>query len=99
VYEQGAALVEVALTSGRLFEGDTWRAIVARCAGGRATLHFIGLLSDGNVHAHIRHLEALLHGAAAAGIARIRVHALLDGRDVPATSALDYVDQLEAILG
>ena len=98
VYEQGAMLVDQAIASGRLFEGETWRAIVARCVKNGSALHFIGLLSDGNVHSHINHLVALLRRAAADGVKRIYLHALLDGRDVPSTSALTYVDQIEAVL-
>ena len=98
VFDQGASLVDRAIATGALFEGETWRALVARCAGQGAALHFIGLLSDGNVHSHINHLIALLRRAAAQGVKRLFVHALLDGRDVPSTSALQYVDQIEAVL-
>jgi 2,3-bisphosphoglycerate-independent phosphoglycerate mutase len=61
-------------------------------------VHFLGLVSDGNVHSHLDHLEALLAGAAKAGAKRLHVHALLDGRDVPPTSALEYVDRVERYL-
>ncbi len=98
VYEQGASLVDQAIASGRLFEGETWRAIVARCVAKRSALHFIGLLSDGNVHSHIDQLIALLRRAASEGVVRLFVHALLDGRDVPSTSALEYVDRIEGVL-
>ncbi len=98
VHAQGALLVGRALASGALFEGATWRALVERCRRHRAALHFIGLLSDGNVHAHVDHLEAMLDGAARAGVERLYVHALLDGRDVAPTSALTYVDRLERFL-
>jgi 2,3-bisphosphoglycerate-independent phosphoglycerate mutase len=91
VYDQGAKLVSHSIADGTLFRGETWQKLVARPA-----LHFIGLLSDGNVHAHIAHLEAMLR--AAAGKTRLYVHALLDGRDVPATSALTYVDRIERVL-
>ena len=53
VYDQGALLVDRAIASGRLFEGDCWPALVKRCVGNHSALHFIGLLSDGNVHSHI----------------------------------------------
>ena len=92
VFAQGASLVEDALASGCLF-GSTWRWLID---GG--TLHFLGLLSDGNVHSHERHLHALIRGAARDGVKRVRVHALLDGRDVPEQSALIYVDRLEKVL-
>ena len=98
VYAQGAVLVGRAIASRSLFEGETWRAIVARGARGGA-VHFLGLLSDGNVHSHLDHLEALLGEAARAGCKKLYVHALLDGRDVAPTSALTYVDRIEAFLG
>jgi 2,3-bisphosphoglycerate-independent phosphoglycerate mutase len=98
VYAQGAMLVGRAIATGALFEGQTWRDIVARGARGGA-VHFLGLLSDGNVHSHLDHLEALLAAAAKAGCKRLYVHALLDGRDVPPTSALEYVDRVERFLG
>jgi 2,3-bisphosphoglycerate-independent phosphoglycerate mutase len=98
IFDQGAKLVNEAIASGRMFEGEVWRALVERVKRSGEPLHFIGLLSDGNVHSHVAHLEAMLERAAAEGVKRARVHALLDGRDVPARSALTYVDRLEALL-
>ena len=98
IYDQGALLVNRAISSGRMFEGACWKDIVAQCAKNRSALHFIGLLSDGNVHSHIDHLVAMLRRAASDGVSRLFVHPLLDGRDVGATSALTYVDQLESVL-
>ena len=98
ILEQGAKLVNAALASGELFRGPVWRQAVATVIASGEPLHFIGLLSDGNVHSHIEHLLALLSQAAAEGVPRVRVHALLDGRDVPGRSALLYVDRLEAAL-
>ena len=82
VFEQGAALVDAAIKSGRVFEGEVWRDAVERVASNGEPLHFVGLLSDGNVHAHIEHLIAMLRRAAADGVARLRVHALLDRKSV-----------------
>jgi 2,3-bisphosphoglycerate-independent phosphoglycerate mutase len=62
-------------------------------------LHLIGLLSDGNVHSHIDHLFAMLRHCAEAGVKRVRIHALLDGRDVDEKSALRYIDAAEHVLG
>jgi 2,3-bisphosphoglycerate-independent phosphoglycerate mutase len=98
VYAQGAALVNDALASGALFAGQPWREVIAAAAQAGAALHLIGLLSDGNVHAHVAHLRALVQGAAAARVRRVRIHVLLDGRDVGETSALDYVQPLETFL-
>jgi 2,3-bisphosphoglycerate-independent phosphoglycerate mutase len=97
VFDQGAKLVNSALESGSLFEGATWRDIVARCQAGGA-LHLIGLLSDGNVHSHVDQLFALIGRAQKQGVTRLFVHPLLDGRDVPETSCLQYVDALEDLL-
>ncbi|MBQ9345663.1 MAG: 2,3-bisphosphoglycerate-independent phosphoglycerate mutase [Kiritimatiellae bacterium] len=98
VYDQGAALVGKAVESGSMFEGKTWQELVANVKGKGTTLHFIGLLSDGNVHSHLDHLKGMLQQAAKEGVKRVRIHALIDGRDVPPTSALDYVRPFEAFL-
>ncbi|MDR0476630.1 MAG: 2,3-bisphosphoglycerate-independent phosphoglycerate mutase [Desulfobulbaceae bacterium] len=93
IFAQGAKLVNNAIASGAIFATETWRKILA--AGATGVVHFIGLLSDGNVHSHINHLFALLDGCAAKGIAKVRVHVLLDGRDVGEKTALDYLLPLE----
>ena len=98
VYSQGAKLVEESITSGQLFQSKTWTDLVSNCLSQDKALHFLGLLSDGNVHSNISHLLAMLKAAKAAGVRRVYCHILLDGRDVPATSALTYVEQLEATL-
>jgi 2,3-bisphosphoglycerate-independent phosphoglycerate mutase len=98
IYEQGAKLVNRAIATGAIFAGAAWQAIIARCVRHHSALHFIGLLSDGNVHSHIDHLIAMLEAAAAAGVQKLYVHPLLDGRDVPATSAFTYLDRLEQAL-
>jgi 2,3-bisphosphoglycerate-independent phosphoglycerate mutase len=98
VFDQGAKLVNEAIASGRMFEGTTWRTAVERVRTTGEPLHFIGLLSDGNVHSHVDHLYAMLRRARRDGVTKARVHALLDGRDVPEQSALTYVDALEAVL-
>ena len=82
VFAQGAKLVNAALADGSLFEGETWKKLTARCRERKSALHFIGLLSDGNVHSHIDHLLAMISAAAKAGVPKLYVHALLDGRDV-----------------
>ena len=98
IYSQGAKLVSESIENGKLFESATWKALVANCVGTGKAFHFLGLLSDGNVHSNISHLFALLRHAHAEGVKRAYCHILLDGRDVPATSALDYVRQLEDVL-
>lgn len=97
IVQQGASLVDAALASGALFEGEGWKKLEAAFRAG-GTFHVIGLLSDGGVHSRLDQILAVLRGAAARGARRIRVHVLLDGRDVPDGSALKYVDELEAEL-
>ena len=98
VFAQGASLVGEAIDSERMFAGKTWRDLLSYTGSHGGTLHFLGLLSDGNVHAHERHLYAMLARAKADGIKRVRVHALLDGRDVGEKSAEIYVSRLERTL-
>lgn len=97
VFDQGAKLVQAAVDTGALFEGETWRWLIEGVRAG-GTLHLIGLTSDGNVHSHIAHAKRLVDEAIAAGATKIRWHALLDGRDVGETSALEYIGPLEAFL-
>ena len=98
IFDQGAKLVANAIASGALFSSERWHELLECVTKGGQPLHLLGLLSDGNVHSHIDHLIALLERAAADGVAEVRVHILLDGRDVPGRSALGYVDQLEQVL-
>ena len=93
IYSQGAKLVDDAINDGTLFEGNTWKEAINYAKDNK--LHFIGLLSDGGVHSHINHLLKMLEVAKRDGIKDVCVHILLDGRDVPKTSALEYVEILE----
>jgi 2,3-bisphosphoglycerate-independent phosphoglycerate mutase len=98
VFAQGARLVNEAIANRTLFEGEVWKELIENVVDHHSRLHFIGLFSDGNVHSHINHLEALLKEAKNQGVKKACVHILLDGRDVPPTSALEYVDRLENFL-
>ena len=98
VFAQGAKLVSQSIESGKLFSSNTWQKVVGNVLSGNTTLHFLGLFSDGNVHSHLDHLKALITHAKEDGVKRVRVHILLDGRDVGETSALDYVTPFEAFL-
>ena len=98
VFAQGAKLVSGAIASGAMFEGATWKKLIANVKANNGALHFIGLLSDGNVHSHQDHLKAMIAQAYKEGVQKLRVHALLDGRDVDPTSALDYITPMEEYL-
>ncbi len=96
VYAQGAKLVGQSIENGSLYQAETWKGLIANAQD--KALHFLGLLSDGNVHSNIHHLIALLRQAHADGVKKCYCHVLLDGRDVPATSSPEYVKLLEEVL-
>lgn len=97
VFAQGAKLVNESIKTGKIFEGESWKKVIEEGRNG-GTVHFIGLLSDGNVHSHIDQLFALVNKCAEEGVERLRIHALLDGRDVGEKSALEYVEPTEQLL-
>ncbi|KIZ04760.1 phosphoglycerate mutase [Monoraphidium neglectum] len=93
VVDQGARLVDIALETGKMYEGAGWKLISEAFAD--HTVHFIGLLSDGGVHSRYDQLVGCIKGAVERGAKRIRVHVLTDGRDVPDGSSVTFVQQLE----
>ena len=98
VFEQGASLVQRAIESGALWEGEAWRWLIEGAKASGEPMHWVGLLSDGNVHSHEDHLYAMLRRAAQEGVREGRVHVLFDGRDVSEVSAHLYLDRLEGVL-
>jgi 2,3-bisphosphoglycerate-independent phosphoglycerate mutase len=98
VFAQGARLVNDAIASGRLWQTDVWKKLIQNTKIHRSALHFIGLFSDGNVHSHMNHLKAMIVRAKEEGVRTVRVHTLLDGRDVGERSALEYVEPFERFL-
>ena len=98
VFSQGAKLVSQSIESGKMFEGTTWKKLIKNVKDNNSVLHFLGLLSDGNVHSNINNLKDMIIQAKKEGVKKVRVHALLDGRDVDPTSALDYFDPFDEFL-
>ncbi len=98
VFAQGAKLVSNSIESGKMFASATWQELVHNVKTSGGTLHFLGLFSDGNVHSHIDHLKAMVKKAKAEGVKTVRIHTLIDGRDVGETSALDYIEPFEAFI-
>ncbi|KAL2245964.1 2,3-bisphosphoglycerate-independent phosphoglycerate mutase [Sesamum indicum] len=93
IYAQGAKLVDIALETGKIYEGEGFKYIKECFENG--TLHLIGLLSDGGVHSRLDQLQLLLKGASEHGAKRIRVHILTDGRDVLDGTSVGFVETLE----
>ena len=106
IFDQGAKLVSQAIDSGALYEGEVWKKLIgteknpglALEKNSGRSVHFIGLLSDGNVHSNIEHLTAMVKKCSESGVKKVFIHALLDGRDVPETSALIFIKQIEDVL-
>ncbi len=95
IYTQGSKLVNESIRSRSLFESELWKKITSQVKKTENTIHLIGLLSDGNVHSHIDQLFGILEGLTQADVKNVCIHPLLDGRDVPAKSALTYIRNLE----
>lgn len=98
IFDQGATLVSKEIQNESLFQEDTWKKIINEVNSKESTLHFIGLLSDGNVHSHINHLKTMIKTAVSQSCKKIRIHILCDGRDVEEKSALHYIADLESLL-
>lgn len=96
IFDQGAKLVNKSIKSGKIFQSDLWEKIIQRAKNG-GTVHFIGLLSDGNVHSHIDQLFALIKKCAEEGVEKVRIHPLADGRDVPGRTVLSYIKPTEEL--
>ena len=98
IVPQRSLAVEGDFASGRVFETQTWKDIVARVTGNGSTLHFMGIYSDGNIHSNIEHIEKMTVQAQKEGIEHIRVHALIDGRDVPPQSEPKFIQRFENLV-
>ena len=99
IFAQGAKLVSQSIESGKMFASATWQELIGNVKSNGSTLHFLGLFSDGNVHSHIDHLKAMIEQAKKEGVKTVRIHILIDGRDVGETSALEYITPFEEFIG
>lgn len=95
VYQQLTRITKD-INDGEFFKNSVLKETYNHAKG--KTLHVLGLLSDGGVHSHIDHIKAVIKGAKEAGVQRVYVHAFLDGRDVPPSSAPTYVHALETYM-
>jgi 2,3-bisphosphoglycerate-independent phosphoglycerate mutase len=94
VYQELTRITK-SIEDGDFFSVPEFDEAVENCKKNNSSLHIMGLLSDGGVHSHIRHLYALLELAKRKGIENVYVHAFLDGRDTPPASAENYITKLE----
>ena len=93
VYQELTRITK-SIKDGAFFENEVLMEAVENCKKNNSALHLMGLVSDGGVHSHNTHLYGLLELAKRNGLDKVYIHALLDGRDVPPSSAADYVAQL-----
>lgn len=94
VYQELTRITK-AIREGAFFKNPVFLDIVNAVKKNDGALHLMGLLSDGGVHSHNQHLYALLQLAKQEGLKKVYVHAFLDGRDVPPSSAAEYVKELQ----
>ena len=87
--------IDTAIADGSFFTDPTLLVAIAIAQSKGSALHFIGLLSDGGVHSHQRHLYALLRLAAQHKLTRVFVHAFMDGRDTSPTNGVVYLEELQ----
>ncbi|MBN2605604.1 MAG: 2,3-bisphosphoglycerate-independent phosphoglycerate mutase [Bacilli bacterium] len=93
---QSLTRINAAIKDGSFFENPSYLNAMNNVKQHDSKLHIFGLLSDGGVHSHIKHIKAMLDMAKNQGVKETYVHAFLDGRDVPPTSAVTYIEDLEA---
>jgi 2,3-bisphosphoglycerate-independent phosphoglycerate mutase len=92
---QDMLLISRAIEEGTFFQNEVLQGVLQKVREQNSALHLMGLLSDGGVHSHITHLYALLRLARKAGLQKVYIHAILDGRDTPPRSAGEYLQALE----
>ena len=95
IIKQGIAKIEESFDSGQIWQSEAWRGAIQNIKEHNSTLHFSGIFSDGNVHSNIHHLLKMVTRAHEEGVQKIRVHLVLDGRDVPPQSEPKFIQMLE----
>ena len=95
VVYQDLTRIDNTIADGSWFENSALATSMARCVDDRHALHLVGLVSEGGVHSHQRHLHALIEMAARQLVPRVFVHVVTDGRDTAPTQAADFVAALE----
>ena len=98
VVYQDLSRIDKSIREGEFFANPALVAAMRRCAGGRRALHLVGLVSQGGVHSHLRHLVALVELARRQRVERLFIHALTDGRDTAPTAAAGDVAAVERTL-
>jgi 2,3-bisphosphoglycerate-independent phosphoglycerate mutase len=99
IVEQELKRIDDGLSTGALFEAETWRDLIANWKQNGSRLHLLGLLQDEGVHAHQEHLFKIMHRARKENPeGEIIIHPFLDGRDTPPRSTMEYVAKLDRVI-
>ena len=98
IYSQGSKLVQESFEKETIYQTPIWTKLIENCLQNKKSLHLVALVSDGNVHSHINHLKKMILKASEQKVEKIFIHALLDGRDVPPTSSMEYIQDLEDLI-
>ncbi|HEY5562544.1 MAG TPA: 2,3-bisphosphoglycerate-independent phosphoglycerate mutase [Clostridiaceae bacterium] len=98
VIYQELTRISKAVEDGDFFKKEEFIFAIDEAIKGGTSLHLLGLLSDGGVHSHIDHLKALIKLASDKGLKKVFLHMFLDGRDVPPSSGIEYVEDIEAYM-
>ena len=97
VYQQLVKITK-SIQDGDFFENPALKAAMQNAKDKGTALHLMGLLSPGGVHSHMTHMYGLVEMAKRFGLEKVYVHAFLDGRDVPPSSAAEYMEEAVAEL-
>lgn len=95
---QSLTRIDKAIEDGEFAENEALNGAYTHVTDNHSALHIFGLLSDGGVHSHLRHIEALIKDAKAKGVEKLYLHAFLDGRDVDPHAAPGYIESLEKVM-
>ncbi len=95
---QDITRIDAAIEDGTFMENPVLKQAFETAKESGKRIHLLGLLSDGGVHSHIRHLKALLDMAKTADLPRVTIHAFMDGRDTPPDSGIGYIRELDAFI-
>ncbi len=94
VYQELTRITK-SISDGDFFTNDAFMKAIDNCKKNDSALHLFGLLSDGGVHSHLKHLFAAIEMAKRNGLTKVYVHGFMDGRDVSPTSGIDFVKALQ----
>ncbi|GBE03850.1 2,3-bisphosphoglycerate-independent phosphoglycerate mutase [bacterium BMS3Abin09] len=95
---QDYARINMAIEDGSFKKNKALSVAMASAIDNNSALHLIGLLSDGGVHSHIEHMYTMIDMALDKGVKNVFIHALMDGRDTPPDSGINYITALEAFI-